>query len=242
MKTLTELQPARLKLVADKRTELTTAGKTAEELPSALAEATQIEAEKLIHFTNANELLAGRTQGLKRVVALQLTEGEKPPKDSRPFGEFHYVVEYFPSAPQQRPVREERNSRGGGRDGKRGGKRDGKRGERGSGRGPRPARDDSASPQGGSSFGGAQVQTDSTQTPGTGDRPARPPRQRRPRTPRAERPAPTAESLALNPVPTGDPTPPEKRIPFRSTPLATSAVAETSSQKGESSQPSPEAN
>jgi hypothetical protein len=241
MKTLTELQPARLKLVADKRTELTTAGKTAEELPAALAEATQIEAEKLVHFTNANELLAGRTQGLKRVVALQLTEGEKAPKDSRPFGEFHYVIEYFPSAPQ-RPVREERDSRGGGRDGKRGGKRDGKRGDRGNGRGPRPVRENSGSLQGEATLGGAPAQTDSAQTPGAGDRPARPPRQRRPRTPRAERPAPTAESLALNPVPTGDPTPPEKRIPFRATPLVVSAGAETSSQKGESSQPAPEAN
>lgn len=240
MKTLTELQPLKLKLVFDKRAELTGAGKTPEELPTALAEATQIEAEKLIHFENANALVNGRHQGLKRVVVLQLTEGEKAPKDAKAQGEFYYVIEYFPSANPKREhgARDGRDDRDG-RDGKRGRKRDGKRGE-GRGRGPR--RDRHPESATGSHEGGAGADRRGAAAPESGqnagtsgpqDPNSRPPRSRR-RPPRADRPAPTAESLALNPVPTGEATPPEKRIPFRSTPLVTNVSPASHSASTES--------
>ena len=146
MKTLTEFAAVTLKNALKTQAELTTAGKTAEELPAAMGEALKLEGEKISHLVSALGLLNGKkTQDLKRVVVLKLNEGEKAPSGAQLIGENYFNVEFYPSLQPARGDREERGARGG-RDGKGKGKgkgRGGKGGERG-GRPPRGERTERA--------------------------------------------------------------------------------------------------
>lgn len=146
MKTLTEFVSFTLKNVLQAQKELTDAGRTAEEIPAALTEKFKVEGDKLKYLTTAAEMVKNRLDGLKRVVVVQLAEGEAAPSGAEKHEELHYVVEHFAQKMSQAPVREERGGRDGkgrgGRDGKRGGGKDGKGrgGERAAGGGaPRPA-------------------------------------------------------------------------------------------------------
>ena len=130
MKTLTEFAAPTLKNAHAKKQELTTAGKTAEELPAALGEALTLEGDKLAFLLAALDTVGEKMADLKRVVVSQLAEGEKAPSGARLVGEKYYTVEYY--VPMHRGGAEkhdDRDSRGGRRDGK--GKRGGKPGERG---------------------------------------------------------------------------------------------------------------
>lgn len=235
MKTLTELSPIKIRLVQEKKQELTTTGKTAEEMPAALAEATQLDAEKLVHFEAALALANGKLNGLKRVVVIQLGEGEKAPGDARAHGSFHYVIEYFQQA--QKP-RADQDSRDGRRDGgRRGGKR-GDKGRSGDKRGGARGSDRNAEPSGERSERAAGDRSDRPRgrRPEAGDRPRiqtadqaaagaqgpsstdrKPRRAPRPRPAQAPRAPRTAADLALNaPLRDGEPTPTDKLIPFKS--------------------------
>jgi uncharacterized membrane protein YgcG len=139
MKTLTEFVSFTLKNVIQAQKELTDAGKTAEEIPAALTEKFKVEGDKLKYLTTAAEMVKNRLDGLKRVIVLQLAEGENAPSGAEKHEELYFVVEHFAAKQSQAPAREERGGRGDKRGGKggrggRGGDRDGK--GKGGGRGP----------------------------------------------------------------------------------------------------------
>jgi hypothetical protein len=131
MRTITEFATIALKNALAKKQELTTAGKTAEELPAAMGEALKIEGDKLTHLMGALEAINDNIAGdLKRVIVSSLNEGEKAPSSAKQIGEKYYTVEHYPPI-QKKGAQAEggREGRGGRRDGK--GGRDGKRGDRG---------------------------------------------------------------------------------------------------------------
>jgi hypothetical protein len=159
MKTITEFHVATLKTAHKTRQELLTAGKTAEELPTALGEALKLEGDKLANMIAALEFVEAdaksKTLDLKRVIVQTLTEKETVAKSTLQRGDFYFTIEYFPPLPGQEKKQPkgrdgDRDGRGG-RDGKRGGKGKGKGGPRGDRRPPRPPRDKEANagaPQG----------------------------------------------------------------------------------------------
>jgi len=197
MKTLTEFVAVTLRTAAKTRAELTSGGKTIEELPPAMGEALKLEGDKLNFMMNALEVVGDRSDDLKRVIVFTLVEGEKAPTHAKQMGEHYYLVEYYPSLHAKKPRADSRDERGGGRDGKgkgRGDKRGGKPG------GDRPEQSAAGGPGGGRPpraprpprFPAATTNPDGTVTvnvsamdgtPGSGER-----RPRRERAPRAERP------------------------------------------------------
>lgn len=143
MKTLTEFDGFRLKNALSKKTELTTAGKTAEELPAALGEELKLEGDKLTHFLAALEVAEARPDGIKRVVVFSVDEGKSAPKGALQKGDKWYLAEYFASAPTRQGRNNNRDDRGGRGKGKgkgkgRGGRDRGDRRGGGGGRGERP--------------------------------------------------------------------------------------------------------
>lgn len=215
MKTITEFSGFQVAAALKSSTELSTSGKTPEEISQAMAESYKLEGDKLKLFTDALDFAKGRPESLKRIVVLALAEGEKAPDKAYEKDGKVFLMEYF-YVPSSRPKgrgrdRDERDGKG--RGGKRG--KGGKRGERGAGR-----RDERAArPRGergvGPSFGasGLPAPGPGTVAPGAGvaprtgrerpsrgprsaeggpgGRPGRPPRE--PRPPRAPRPPMTRE-------------------------------------------------
>src|SRR6476660_8274290 len=96
MKTLTEFAVVTLKNAAKTKQELTTAGKTAEELPAAMGETLKLEGDKLTFVMNALEVVGAKFDDLKRVVVFTLAEGEKAPYGAIQKGEQYYSSEYYP--------------------------------------------------------------------------------------------------------------------------------------------------
>ncbi|MGK5087299.1 hypothetical protein WDW86_07050 [Bdellovibrionota bacterium FG-2] len=138
MKTLTEFAAITLKNASKTQAELTTAGKTPEELPAAMGEALKLEGDKLTFLLAALEIVGTKVTDLKRVVVYSLNEGETAPPTVKQKGEHCYLVEFYPSLTQKAQHDDRGDSRG--RDG-RGGARGDKRGKRGDSRGPRPGGD-----------------------------------------------------------------------------------------------------
>lgn len=128
MKTLTEFASLHLKNAAKTKQELTTAGKTAEELPAALGEALKIEGDKLTFLLHALELVQAKLADLKRVIVFTLAETEKPPANATKHGEHYYLVEFYPSAQSQNernaPSKDGKDGKGGRGDKKKPGGRD----------------------------------------------------------------------------------------------------------------------
>ncbi len=138
MKTLTEFAVVSIKNAAKTKQELTTAGKTAEELPAAMGEALKLEGDKLGYLMNAVELVGEKLEDLKRVVVFTLAEGKKAPHSAVQKGEHYYSTEYYPSLnpPKGRGPQGGHGEKGrGGKDGKKGKRGRGGRGGRGEGRG-----------------------------------------------------------------------------------------------------------
>lgn len=129
MKTLTEFNGFTLNNALKQKKELTTAGKTPEELSQALAEGFKLEGDKLTLFLAALELAEKKAEGLKRILVLKLDEKDKAPAGAIASGEHHLVAEFF-YVPQ--PKKDRGNFRGkGGKGGKHGKGRGDKRGGRG---------------------------------------------------------------------------------------------------------------
>lgn len=132
MKTITEFNSITLAKVTASQKELAAAGKTPEEMPAALAEATKLSEDKLKHALAAAEAVGEKLKDFKRVVVLQLAEGETGPSGALVKEGHAYVSEYYTAmvahAPQ--PKDEKRGGRGGGRGGDRKGPPRGKRDER----------------------------------------------------------------------------------------------------------------
>lgn len=149
MKTITEFNAATLAKVSQTQKDLTAAGKTPEEMPAAMAEATKMSEDKLKHAAAAAEAVGEKLKDFKRVVVLQLAEGETAPSGALVKDGHAYVSEYYSQMVMQKPEPKAERGRGGRGDrgdrkgpprGKRGGDRD--RAPRDSGTGP----DASASP------------------------------------------------------------------------------------------------
>lgn len=143
MKTLTEFNAIHIKNAAKTRTELTAAGKTAEELPAAMSEALKLEGDKITMMVNALETVGTKVNDLKRVIVFTITEGEKISLHGAvQKGEHYYAVEYYPPIAGKggdrggRPGRDSRDAggrggdRGKGKRGAGGGKPGGRGGER----------------------------------------------------------------------------------------------------------------
>lgn len=130
MKTLTEFSAVTLKQAVKTKTELSSAGKTPEELPAAMGETLKVEGDKLALLLAAVDAVAPEAPGargprlddLKRVVVLTIGEGEKAPSGAKEKDGKHFLVEYYPAIESKKP------GRFGGRDDRHGG---GKRGKKG---------------------------------------------------------------------------------------------------------------
>lgn len=144
MKTLTEFNGSHFNNLEKQRAELVAAGKTPEELTAALGEVLKLEGDRLKAILAAEELVKGKIAGLKRIVVIQLAEGEKAAGGLVERDGLYFAVEHFPSGIQKPKAPEDRDPRGG--RGKKGGKKGGDRGGRdnnrgGGGRGGDGARD-----------------------------------------------------------------------------------------------------
>lgn len=206
MKTITEFAGATLKNALKTKQELTTAGKTPEELPAAMGEALKLEGDKLTILLSAIEVVEKKTNDLKRVVVWSLQEGEKAPKGTEQKGDHYFAIEFFPPLPgQARPGQKKHGGRGGKGDDRKKGKR--------RGRGPR--RDERGQGEGAQAAGAA-----GEGKPGEGKLGERRPRRRRPRGPRRE-------GQGTAPVQAADPSVKLPPIKPRETPLAPATPEKT---------------
>jgi hypothetical protein len=99
MKSVTEFWNFTLEKGLKAKAELAAAGKTPEEIQTALGETMKYEGDKLAQFVAALEVASQNTEGLSRVLVVSLAEGETAPPKSVKIGETHYVPE-FKSAPK----------------------------------------------------------------------------------------------------------------------------------------------
>lgn len=118
--------------VFKRQAELAAESKTEEEQKPLIGETLKVEGEKLDRMLAAAAVAKKRPDYLKRVVVLQLNEGEKAPQNAVQVGELYYLCEYFPQPETKRP--QKRDFKEGPR-GKGKGKGRGRRGDR------RPRRD-----------------------------------------------------------------------------------------------------
>ncbi len=134
MKSITEFPAFTLRAAITTKAQLTSEGKTAEEIQTALGTTYKLEGDRLKHFINAIDVASANADGLKRVLVMSLAEGENPPAKATKVEEAYYVPDIFmvmqPKAPPQKGGRGGRGGRGG------------KGGGRGEGRGDRGGRGD----------------------------------------------------------------------------------------------------
>ncbi|WP_413557569.1 hypothetical protein [Bdellovibrio sp. HCB209] len=91
------------------------AGKTPEEIQTALGEKFKFEGEKLTHFMHALEVAATNNgPTLRRVLVATFAEGEKVPAKAVQAEAFHYVPDFVPTA---KPAAEPTTGKGGPRKG-----------------------------------------------------------------------------------------------------------------------------
>jgi hypothetical protein len=122
MKSVTEFWGVALAPALAIKTALTTEGKSAEEIATALGEKLKMEGDKLKHAIASIEVLIANPEKLSRVKVVSLAEGETPPAKAIKVEEFYYVPE-FATAPK--PVQNKKMmeaGKGGGRGGPGGGK------------------------------------------------------------------------------------------------------------------------
>lgn len=101
MKSVTEFWNVHLQKGLKTKADLTAAGKTPEEIQTAIGESHKYEGDKLKHFMHAMDVAAQNATGLSRVLVVSLAEGENAPPKAVKVEETHYIPE-FQSAP--RPV------------------------------------------------------------------------------------------------------------------------------------------
>lgn len=113
MKTVTEFPSPTLKIAAQTKKDLITAGKTPEELPQAMGEALKLEGDKLKWMMDALDVVGPRLDGLKRVIVSRLNEGEAAPSQGKLVGEVVFVVENYAQPEKAQPKGNDRGDRGG---------------------------------------------------------------------------------------------------------------------------------
>jgi hypothetical protein len=149
MKAITEFNVFNLKRAITLKGELSTQGKTPEEISTSIGESFKLEGDKLKAFVNSLDLVNDKTEGLKRVMVVTFAEGEAVPERFQKVDEQHFMLEYF-QAPRPPAPKEEDGKRGGkGRGGPnrgQGGLRGGPKGKDGKG-GPGKSADGAAAPK-----------------------------------------------------------------------------------------------
>jgi hypothetical protein len=136
MKNITEFNVFNLSRALSIKNELATAGKTPEEISAGIGEAFKLEGDKLKYFVASLELIAGKTEKLKRVFVVSFAEGETVPASVQKVEEQHFILDYHQAPRAPAPADDGKRGKGrGGRDGGRGGPGGGRGGPTG-GRGP----------------------------------------------------------------------------------------------------------
>lgn len=116
MKSVTEFWSVNLNKGLKAKADLVTAGKTPEEIQTAIGESFKMEGDKLKHFMAAMEIATQNPEKLARVLVVSLNEGETAPPKAVKIEESHYIPE-FQADP--RPVNTQKSEmRGGGQGGK----------------------------------------------------------------------------------------------------------------------------
>lgn len=126
MKSITEFPAFTLRAALTTKTQLTTEGKSPEEITTAMGTTYKLEGDRLKHFMHALDVASNNADGLKRVLVMSLAEGETVPAKATKVEEAYYVPDIFvafvPKPPQQKG-RGGRGGKGGDRGGKGGGDR-----------------------------------------------------------------------------------------------------------------------
>lgn len=121
MKSVTEFPQFKLEQGLKAKNDLSTAGKTNEEIATSLGETFKYEGDKLKHFIAAIDVASQNAENLARVLVVSLNEGESVPPKAVQVETFHYVPEFkmAPKAISTAPAKEDAK---GGRGAKKGGK------------------------------------------------------------------------------------------------------------------------
>lgn len=97
MKTITEFAANVFKNAAKISNELSTLGKTSEEIAQALGSVLKLDGEKLVFFQSAAELVGEKLDDLKRVIVFTVNEGGKALAGATQKGEHYFISEYYAS-------------------------------------------------------------------------------------------------------------------------------------------------
>jgi hypothetical protein len=149
LKLVTEFSVFKLKSALAQHAELTSSGKTPEEIEQSMGEAHKLEGEKLKYFVGSLNAAKDKAEGLKRVLVVTFAEDEKIPSNAQKIEEHYYLLENFEAPKKAAPIGDKR---GGGKGGGGGG---GRGGPGGGGKGKKEERDYSGS--GGSKAGAKAV-------------------------------------------------------------------------------------
>ncbi|OQW50364.1 MAG: hypothetical protein A4S09_00800 [Proteobacteria bacterium SG_bin7] len=122
MKSITEFPAFTLRAALATKTQLTSEGKSAEEITAAMGTTYKLEGDRLKHFMNALDVANNNADGLKRVLVMSLAEGEAAPAKATKVEEAYYVPDIFVAFVPKPPQQKGRGGRGKGGD--RGGKGD----------------------------------------------------------------------------------------------------------------------
>lgn len=127
MKSVTEFPTHKLVQGNKAKADLAAAGKSPEEISTALGESFKYEGDKLKHFVNAMEVATQNPDKLARVLVVQLNEGESAPPKAVKVEDFHYVPDFMQEA--RKPVMTKTDPKAAGK-GRQGGGKGGKGGGR----------------------------------------------------------------------------------------------------------------
>ncbi len=121
MKAVTEFASFTINQAIQAKTTLAAEGKTPEEISEGLGLKFKYEGEKLNHLINAIDAAGENREGLKRVMVMSATEGEKVPPKAKQVGDHVYIPEMHVTV-KAAPKDDKKGGRGGGgRDGAKGG-------------------------------------------------------------------------------------------------------------------------
>ena len=111
MKSVTEFMNFTLANGLKAKTALAAEGKTPEEIQTSLGETFKMEGDKLKHFFNAIDVAGQNPDKLKRVLVVNLAEGETAPAKAVQVEEAHYVPEFLIETKFAPPVKAEKGGR-----------------------------------------------------------------------------------------------------------------------------------
>jgi hypothetical protein len=111
MKSITEFPVHKLQQGLTAKTALTTEGKTAEEVSTAIGEQFKMEGDKIKHFLAACDVAGQNADKLMRVKVIQLADGETAPPKAIKIEDHHYIPEF--QVPPKAPLMTRTDPKGG---------------------------------------------------------------------------------------------------------------------------------